>query len=62
MVFGERREVLELLDWDLKLEGKIESISLAKQLPDGRIRLDYWNDRREPVDVLLKAKRRVSPE
>jgi hypothetical protein len=32
------------------------------QLPDGRIRLDYWNDRPEPVDVLLKAKRRVSAE
>jgi len=32
------------------------------QLPDGRIRLDYWDDRPEPVDVLLKAKRRVSAE
>ena len=30
------------------------------QLPDGRVRLDYWDDRPEPVDVLLKAKRRVS--
>jgi hypothetical protein len=29
------------------------------QLPDQRIRLDYWNDRPEPVDVLLKARRRV---
>jgi hypothetical protein len=28
------------------------------QLPDGRIRLDYWDDRPEAVDVLLKAKRR----
>jgi hypothetical protein len=27
--------------------------------PDGRVRLDYWDDRPEPVDVLLKAKRRV---
>lgn len=26
--------------------------------PDGRIRLDYWDDRPEAVDVLLKAKRR----
>src|SRR5439155_13281415 len=26
------------------------------QLPDGRVRLDYWDDRPEPVDVLLKAK------
>jgi hypothetical protein len=28
------------------------------QLPDNRIRLDYWDDRPEPVDVLLKARRR----
>jgi hypothetical protein len=31
----------------------------VSQLPDGRIRLDYWNYRPEAVDVLLKAKRRV---
>jgi hypothetical protein len=30
----------------------------VSQQPDGRIRLDYWDDRPEPVDVLLKAKRR----
>jgi len=30
------------------------------QLPDGRIRLDYWNGRPDSVDVLLKAKRRAS--
>jgi hypothetical protein len=30
------------------------------QLPDGRVRLDYWNGRPEPVNVLLKARRRVS--
>ncbi len=29
------------------------------QMDDGRVRLDYWNDRPEAVDVLLKAKRRV---
>jgi hypothetical protein len=34
----------------------------VNQLPDGRIRLDYWDDRPEPVDVLLKAKRRVGTE
>jgi hypothetical protein len=28
------------------------------QLPDSRIRLDYWDDRPEAVDVLLKAKQR----
>ncbi len=31
----------------------------VSQLPDGRVRLDYWNGRPEPVDVLLKARRRV---
>jgi hypothetical protein len=31
----------------------------VSQLPDGRIRLDYWDDRPEPADVLLKAKRRA---
>jgi hypothetical protein len=30
------------------------------QLPDGRVKLDYWDDRAEAVDVLLKAKRRVT--
>jgi hypothetical protein len=34
----------------------------VSQLPDGRVRLDYWDDRPEPVDVLLKAKRRVGAE
>jgi hypothetical protein len=29
------------------------------RLPDGRVRLDYWDDRPEAVDVLLKAKRRA---
>jgi hypothetical protein len=28
------------------------------QLPDGRIRLDFWNGRPDSVDVLIKAKRR----
>ncbi len=32
------------------------------QLPDDRIRLDYWDDRPEAVDVLLKAKRRPAAE
>jgi hypothetical protein len=30
------------------------------QLPDGRVRLEYWNDRPEAVDVLLKARRRIA--
>ncbi len=29
------------------------------QLPDGRVRLDFWNDRPDSVDVLIKAKRLV---
>jgi len=31
----------------------------VSQLPDATVRLDYWDDRPEPVDVLLKAKRRA---
>jgi hypothetical protein len=34
----------------------------VSQLPDGRIRLDYWDDRPEAVDVLLKAKRRAGAQ
>jgi hypothetical protein len=29
------------------------------QMADGRIRLDFWNGRPDPVDVLIKAKRRA---
>jgi hypothetical protein len=32
------------------------------QLPDGRVRLDFWDDRPEAANVLLKANRRVSGE
>jgi hypothetical protein len=32
------------------------------QLPDDRVRLDYWDDRPEAVDVLVKAKRRRAAE
>jgi len=32
----------------------------VSQLPDGRVRLDYWDDRPEAVEVLLKARRRVA--
>jgi hypothetical protein len=31
----------------------------VSQLPDGRVRLDYWDDRPEAVDVLIKARRRA---
>jgi len=32
----------------------------VSQLPDGAVRFDFWDDRPEPVDVLLKARRRVA--
>ena len=31
------------------------------QQVDGRVRLDYWDDQPEPVDVLVKARRRIKP-
>ena len=31
------------------------------ELPDGRIRLDFWNGRPDSVDVLIKAKRKTIP-
>ena len=34
----------------------------VKQLSDGRIRLDYWDDQPDAVDVLLKARRRVKEQ
>ena len=34
----------------------------VSRLPDGRVRLDYWDDRPEPLDVLLKARRRLNAE
>lgn len=33
--------------------------STVSHLPDGRVRLDYWDGAPEPVDVLLKARRRA---
>jgi hypothetical protein len=30
------------------------------QLPDGRVRLDYWDDQPEADDVLIKARRRIT--
>lgn len=32
------------------------------QLPDGRVRLDFWNGRPDEVDVLIKAKRLAKSE
>jgi hypothetical protein len=31
----------------------------VSQLPDGRVRLDFWNDRPQTLDVLLKARARA---
>ena len=39
-----------------------ELLARETQLPDGRVRLDYWDDRPEAVDVLLKARRRVGAQ
>jgi hypothetical protein len=36
--------------------------AIVSQLPDGRVRLDYWDDRPEALDVLLRARRRVGGE
>jgi hypothetical protein len=34
----------------------------VSRLPDGRIRLDYWDDQPDAVDVLVKARRRVAAQ
>jgi hypothetical protein len=34
----------------------------VSQLPDGRIRLDYWDDQPDAVDVLVKARRKVGAQ
>ena len=31
----------------------------VSQMPDGRIRIDFWNERPDDVDVLIRAKRRA---
>jgi hypothetical protein len=35
--------------------------AVVTQLPDGRIRLDFWNGRPDSIDVLMKARRRTLP-
>jgi hypothetical protein len=32
----------------------------VSQVADGRVRLDFWNERPDSADVLIKAKRRVA--
>ena len=34
----------------------------VSQQPDGRIRLDFWDDQPDPVDVLVKARRRAGAQ
>jgi len=34
----------------------------VRQLPDGRVRLDFWNGRPDAIDVLMKARRRSIAE
>ena len=34
--------------------------AVVSQLPDGRIRLDFWNPRPDGIDVLIKGKRRAT--
>lgn len=41
--------------WYATFSGAPATVS---ELPDGRVRLDYWNDRPQALDVLLKARRR----
>ena len=33
--------------------------AIVSQLPDGRVRLDFWDERPEAVDVLIRARRRA---
>ncbi len=44
--------------WYVTFSGAPATVS---QLPDGRVWLDYWNDRPQALDVLLKARRRAGP-
>jgi hypothetical protein len=49
-----RNAVVLPLGWYLTTSAIPATIT---QLPDGRIRLDFWNGRPDSVDVLIKAKR-----
>ncbi len=52
-----RNAVVLPMDWYCTFSAVPATVS---QLPDGRVRLDYWDDRPDPVAVLLKARRRIS--
>jgi len=49
-----RNAVILPADWYLTASAIPTTVT---QLPDGRVRLDFWNGRPDSVDVLLKAKR-----
>ena len=53
---GRARNAVVLPDGWYLLDSSIPA--KVSQMPDGRIRLDFWNGRPDSVDVLLKAKRR----
>ena len=56
--FGRPRNAVVLpAGWYLTASSIPATVS---QLPDGRIRLDFWNGRPDEVDVLIKAKRRAA--
>jgi hypothetical protein len=52
-----RNAVVLPAGWYLTTNGIPATVT---QLPDGRIRLDFWNGRPDSVDVLIKARRRAS--
>jgi hypothetical protein len=55
--FGRPRNAVVLpAGWYVTASSIPSTVSL---LPDGRVRLDYWDGAPEPVDVLLKARRRA---
>jgi hypothetical protein len=55
--FGRTRNAVVLPQgWYLTASSAPTTVS---QLPDGRVRLDFWNGRPDDVSVLIKAKRRV---
>lgn len=49
-----RNAVVLPADWYLTASAIPATVT---QLPDGRVRLDFWNGRPDDVDVLIKAKR-----
>ncbi|HEV2297460.1 MAG TPA: hypothetical protein VGR72_02960 [Candidatus Acidoferrales bacterium] len=56
--FGRARNAVVLpVGWYLTASAIPATVT---QLPDGRIRLDFWNGRPDEIDVLIRAKRRAA--